>query len=316
MKVCLHADIAVIYNLNGVSFIHRPSGLLIPRAVIRFLERERDATDRPRGVGEKRKREIKKNPHFRDGGRGRADARAPEILECHDCSVSVGNPGRNRVRPSPVRILDNLDQLSSTRDCARCVFNPLTRVFLFFFASQEPGELKLLKYSFTTSPRDTADSQCQLFNSAASFTFRKIQIAKTAQQPEQFSSAGKTTRLRQSVEDTRTRRILLKRKLGSKRLALCRLHASVKMQNNETRRMQKKKLEIRGSDSESGKEERRDGDVWRRGRTRTKKRGSERDGEGGGGASALGRELERWIFFMKEFERTNTERVPRLVLKP
>lgn len=46
---------------------------------------------------------------------------------------------------------------------------------------------------------------------------------------------------------------------------------------------------------------------------RTKKWGSERDGEGRGReASALGRELERWIFFMKGFEG----RAGRLVLKP
>lgn len=87
------------------------------------------------------------------------------------------------------------------------------------------------------------------------------------------------------------------------------------MQNNETRRVQKKNLEIRGSDSESRKEERRDGDMWRRGRMRTKKRGSERDGESRGGASALGRELERWIFFMKGFEG-RAGRAPRLALKP
>jgi len=69
------------------------------------------------------------------------------------------------------------------------------------------------------------------------------------------------------------------------------------MQNNETRWMQKKKLEIRGSDSESGKEERRDRDVKDEDKdTRKRKR------QGGRGASALGRELEGWIFFMKGFE--------------
>lgn len=38
-----------------------------------------------------------------------------------------------------------------------------------------------------------------------------------------------------------------------------------------------------------------------------------RQGGGERGASGLGRELERWIFFMKGFEQG---RAPRLVLKP
>lgn len=77
------------------------------------------------------------------------------------------------------------------------------------------------------------------------------------------------------------------------------------MQNNETRWAREKKNpgDIRGSDSESGREERRDGDTWRRGQ-----RNEEAKETGGGegreerGASAFERELEGWIFFMKGFE--------------
>lgn len=49
--------------------------------------------------------------------------------------------------------------------------------------------------------------------------------------------------------------------------------------------------------------------------TRKRKSRGGRDRVGEGKASALGRELEGWIFFMKGFEG-RAGRAPRLVLKP
>lgn len=80
MKVCFHTDIAAIYNLNAVSFIHRPSGLVIleqlsnssrekERESERETERERKrgALDRPSEAPRKTQARNKNRAHFRAG---------------------------------------------------------------------------------------------------------------------------------------------------------------------------------------------------------------------------------------------------------
>lgn len=71
-------------------------------------------------------------------------------------------------------------------------------------------------------------------------------------------------------------------------------------------RVEKRNVEMETCGGEGGRGQ-RNGEAKETTRERREKEG--------GGASALGRELERWIFFMKGFEG-RAGRVPRLVLKP
>lgn len=137
MKVCFHTDIAAIYNLNGVSFIHRPSGLVILEQLSNSsTEKERDSESEKERESEMLSIDRARPRKTQARNKNRAHFRAGVNSSTGNCRVPRGCSVFRSETLAPTESSASRFRYSiiSTNFRARTTahgafFNPLTRAF-------------------------------------------------------------------------------------------------------------------------------------------------------------------------------------------